>query len=243
MFMVLVYRMPRLLAIADPHLSRVAQKSMGVFGGNWTGHPEIFFEVWRKTVQPDDVVLIAGDISWGMKIGEALPDLEDIDALPGKKIIIRGNHDYWWGSISKVRAALPPSIQALQHDSLVVGEVAILGSRGWTCPGGEEFTVEDEKIYKRELERLELAKKSLEGKTYKKLILMLHYPPTNGAFEASGFTQFIEHLRPDAVIYGHLHGIDLNRVLRSWAGTPLFYVAADAVRFVPQVVLADLAAN
>jgi uncharacterized protein len=233
--------MPRLLAIADPHLSRVGQKSMSVFGGNWTGHPDIFFEEWRKTVLPDDLVLIAGDISWGMRLQDALPDLEDIDKLPGQKIIIRGNHDYWWGSISKVRAALPKTLQALQHDSLVLGDVAILGSRGWTCPGGEEFTPEDEKIYKRELERLEIAKKSLEGKSYKKLVLMLHYPPTNGAFEPSGFTQFIEHLKPDAVVYGHLHGIDLGRVLRSWNGIPLFYVAADAVRFVPQVVLEQIA--
>lgn len=232
--------MPRLLAIADPHLGGAGQKSMSIFGGNWTGHPEIFFEQWQKTVLPDDLVLIAGDISWGMRLSEALPDLERIDALNGQKIIIRGNHDYWWGSISKVRAALPKSIQALQHDSLVVSDIAIVGSRGWTAPGGEDFTLEDEKIYKRELERLQLAKKSLEGKSYQKLVLMLHYPPTNGGFEPSGFTDFIEDLKPDAVVYGHLHGIDLTRVLRSWLGIPLFYVAADALRFVPQVIFEQI---
>ncbi len=232
--------MPRLLAIADPHLSSVHGKSMGIFGGNWQGHPKAFFDRWRETVQPDDTVLIAGDISWGMKLADALPDLEMIAALPGHKILIRGNHDYWWGSISKVRAALPPSILALQHDSVLVGNVAILGSRGWTCPGQEDFTLEDEKIYKRELERLELAKASLQGKHYDRLVLMLHYPPTNGAFEASGFTKFIEELQPDAVVYGHLHGIDTTRVLRHWDGVPMFYVAADAVRFVPQVVFESL---
>ncbi len=210
---------------------------MSVFGGNWHGHPEAFFLRWQETVRPDDTVLIAGDISWGMKLEEALPDLEQIAELPGQKIIIRGNHDYWWGSISKVRAALPKSIQALQHDSVVVGDVAILGSRGWTAPGNDDFSADDEKIYKRELERLELAKLSLRGKHYSRLVLMLHYPPTNGAFQASGFTKFIENLQPDAVVYGHLHGIDPTRVLRFWDGVPLFYVAADAVRFVPQVIL------
>ena len=210
---------------------------MSIFGGNWQGHPEAFFLRWQETVRPDDTVLIAGDISWGMRLEEALPDLEQIAALPGQKIIIRGNHDYWWGSISKVRAALPKSIQALQHDSVVVGDVAILGSRGWTVPGNDNFTSDDEKIYKRELERLELAKLSLRGKQYSRLVLMLHYPPTNGAFQASGFTKFIENLQPDAVVYGHLHGIETTRVLRSWDGIPLHYVAADATRFVPQVIL------
>ncbi len=228
--------MPRLLAIADPHLPGVAGKTMSIFGGNWQGHPEAFFLRWQETVRPDDTVLIAGDISWGMRLEEALPDLEQIAALPGQKIIIRGNHDYWWGSISKVRAALPKGILALQHDSVVVGDVAILGSRGWTSPGNDDFTTDDEKIYKRELERLELAKASLRGKHYSRLVLMLHYPPTNGAFQASGFTKFIESLQPDAVVYGHLHGIDATRVLRFWDGVPLHYVAADAVRFVPQVI-------
>jgi uncharacterized protein len=228
--------MPRLLAIADPHLSSVHGKRMDVFGGNWQGHPEVFFERWRETVLNDDVVLIAGDISWAMKLEEALADLRDIDALPGRKIMIRGNHDYWWQSISKVRQALPASIQALQNDSVVIGDTAILGARGWTCPGSDDYTPDDEKIYLRELERLKLAQKTLVGKTYSKLVLMLHYPPTGGAFQPSGFTKFIEQLEPDAVVYGHLHGISSARVLRNWKGVPLHYVACDAVRFVPQVI-------
>jgi uncharacterized protein len=229
--------MPRLLAIADPHLSSVHGKRMDVFGGNWHGHPEAFFERWRETVLEDDVVLIAGDISWGLRLEEALPDLEMIDTLPGRKIIIRGNHDYWWQSISKVRAALPASIQALQNDCVLIGDTAILGSRGWTCPGSDDYTPDDQKIYLRELERLKLAQKTLEGKTYSRLILMLHYPPTNGVFQPSGFTDFIEQLEPDAVVYGHLHGVPATRVLRHWKGVPLHYVACDAVRFVPQVII------
>jgi uncharacterized protein len=228
----------RLLAIADPHLSSVHPKPMNVFGGNWKGHPEAFFERWRETVLEDDVVIIAGDISWGLKLEEALPDLELIHALPGQKIILRGNHDYWWGSIGKVRAALPASIRAIQYDSLVIGDTAILGSRGWTSPGSEDYTPEDEKIYQRELERLRLGVKSLQGKAHSRLVLALHYPPTNGAFQPNGFTAIIDELRPTAVVYGHLHGV--TRVLRHWNGVPLHYVACDAVNFVPQVILEAL---
>jgi uncharacterized protein len=230
----------RLLAIADPHLSSAHPKPMSIFGGNWQGHPEAFFARWRETVLEDDVVIIAGDISWGLRIEEALPDLEMIHALPGKKIILRGNHDYWWGSIGKVRAALPSSISAIQHDSLVIGDTAILGSRGWSSPGSEDFAPEDDKIYHRELERLRLGMRSLEGKVFKRLVLALHYPPTNGAFQANGFTKIIDELRPTAVVYGHLHGVSRGRVLRNWNGVPLHYVACDAVNFVPQLVLETL---
>jgi uncharacterized protein len=230
----------RLLAIADPHLGSVVAKPMTIFGGNWAGHPEAFFERWRETAQDDDCVLIAGDISWALKLEEAMPDLEMIAALPGEKIILRGNHDYWWPSISKLRAALPARMHALQNDSIVIGRTAIAGTRGWTCPGGEDFTADDEKIYVREIERLRLALKSLEGKVYDRLVIALHFPPTNGGFEPNGFTELIEQAQPDAVVFGHLHGANPTRVLRHWRGIPMYFVAADAVRFVPQVVLEEV---
>ena len=230
----------RLLAIADPHLSSVSPKPMDIFGGNWHGHPQMFFEQWRKTVRDDDVVIIAGDISWGLRLEDALPDLLEIADLPGRIIILRGNHDYWWGSIGKVRAVLPPRMHAIQNDSLVIGNTAILGSRGWKSPGSDDFGADDEKIYQRELERLRLSVKSLEGKSYDRLVLALHFPPTNGMFEESGFTDIIEELKPDAVVYGHLHGVSPTRVLREWCGIPLHFVAADAVKFVPQVIFESL---
>ena len=229
----------RLLAIADPHLSSAMPKPMTVFGGNWAGHPEVFFERWRETVRDDDCVLIAGDLSWALKLPDAMADLEMIAELPGQKIILRGNHDYWWPSISKLRATLPARMQAIQNDSVVVGRTAIAGTRGWTCPGGEDFTADDEKIYVREIERLRLAIQSLQGKDYDRLVIALHYPPTNGGFEPNGFTELIEKARPDAVVFGHLHGAHPSRVLREWRGIPMHFVAADAVHFVPQVVFED----
>ncbi len=226
----------RLFAIADPHLSSIHPKPMSVFGGNWSGHPEIFFQRWRETVLEDDVVIVAGDISWALKLGDAMPDLAMIADLPGRKVILRGNHDYWWPSISKLRNALPFNMQALQNDSIVIGDTAICGTRGWTCPGNDDFTNEDEKIYARELERFKLALQSLKDKTYKKLVIALHYPPTNGVFAPSGFTDLIEQAKPDAVVYGHLHGVHPTRALSNWQGIKLHFVACDAVEFRPQLL-------
>ena len=227
----------RLLAIADPHLSSHVAKPMTIFGGNWTGHPEIFFQRWRETVLEDDVVIISGDISWGLKLPDAMPDLEMIAALPGQKILVRGNHDYWWPSIGKLRAALPANMHALQHDSIIIGDTAIIGTRGWTCPGNDDFDKEDEKIYARELERLKLAIASLKGKIFTRLIVALHYPPFNARFRESGFTELLEEAQADAVIFGHLHGYKPSRLPKEWKGIPLHFVACDAVNFVPQIVL------
>ena len=227
----------RLLAIADPHLGSSVAKPMTIFGGNWTGHPEAFFERWRETVRPDDTVIVAGDISWGLKLEEALPDLRAIGELPGTKILVRGNHDYWWPGIGKLRSALPAGMHALQNDGMIVGETAIVGTRGWTCPGNDDFTAEDEKIYTRELERLRLALASLSGKVFTRLVIALHYPPFNARFQPSGFTELIAQSGADAVVFGHLHGYKPGRLPREWQGVPLHFVACDAVNFVPQVVL------
>ncbi|MEM6431848.1 MAG: metallophosphoesterase [Deinococcota bacterium] len=160
-----------LFAIADPHLSKAQPKPMDIFGGNWQRHPDIFFERWRETVEADDVVLIPGDISWAIRLDDALLDLDDIAALPGHKILLRGNHDYWWSSIGKVRRALPDGMWALQNDAFVISvlpagdnslnqvhitntvqdipkvrdatHILIAGTRGWDCPGSGQFDEDD----------------------------------------------------------------------------------------------------
>jgi len=210
---------------------------MDIFGGNWEGHPEAFFSGWREVVRPEDLVVIAGDISWAMRLEDALPDLQDIAALPGAKVLLRGNHDYWWASIGRVRSALPSGMYALQNDSLVIGEVAIAGTRGWDVPGNRELPPEDDKIYRREVERLRLSLESLKGKSYGRLVLALHYPPFGPGGEGSGFTDLIEQYRPDAVLYGHLHGADGRRLPQDWNGIPLHFVAADYLQFKPKLIL------
>jgi uncharacterized protein len=190
----------RVFAIADPHLSKAQPKPMNIFGGNWQGHPDVFFERWREVVQDDDIVLVPGDISWAMRLEEALLDLNDIAALPGKKIILRGNHDYWWASIGKVRKNLPETMYAVQNDALCLDGVVIAGTRGWICPGTYGFTEEDQKIYVREVERLNLSLQVAKKLKGDKFVVMLHYPPTNVRLEPSGFTELIQNSRESLFI-------------------------------------------
>ena len=225
----------RIFAIADPHLSRADPKPMDIFGGNWEGHPDAFFEGWREVVRDGDLVLVPGDISWAMKLDEALLDLRDLAELPGDKVLLRGNHDYWWPSISKLRAALPAGMYAVQNDALRFGDVVIAGTRGWVCPGGHGFSEQDEKIYRRELDRLRLSLAEAKKAGGEKLIVMLHYPPTNVRLEPSGFTDILLKHAPDALVFGHLHGDD--RVIRELGATDVHFVAADALRFRPELVL------
>ncbi len=227
----------RVFAIADPHLSRADPKPMTIFGEGWAGHPERFFRGWRETVGPGDLVLVPGDVSWAMTLAGALPDLLDIAALPGQKVLLRGNHDYWWPSLTKLRAALPEGMFALQNDALRLGSVVVAGTRGWVVPGSGDFTPEDEKIYTRELGRLQLslaaAKKIRQPGD--RLVVMLHYPPTNLRLEPSGFTELLAGAGADAVVFGHLHGE--RRAVEMVGDTPAHLVAADAISFAPKLIL------
>jgi len=165
-------------------------------------------------------VLIPGDISWAMKLEEALFDLLQIADMPGKKIIMKGNHDYWWNSLSKLRSALPESMYAMQNDCLLFEDTLICGTRGWSCPSDGGLDKEDEKIYLREAGRLRLSLQCAAKHTgAKRRIAMMHYPPFNEKREDSLFTQLFEEYGIETVLYGHLHGKSLynafDGVLRS----------------------------
>ena len=195
-------------AISDLHISASASKPMDVFGGNWVGYLDKIRTDWKDKVGPLDVVMIGGDISWAMNIEEARSDIEIISDLPGKKVMIKGNHDYWWSGIGKVRDMLPEGFYALQNDAIKFGNVIICGSRGWSVPGSPDFKEQDEKIYRRETERFRLSLKEAvklleEGD---RLIALIHYPPFNARRESSAFTDIFEEFGVDSVIYGHLHG-------------------------------------
>ena len=166
-----------------------------------------------QSLMNHDVVLIAGDISWAMKMSEVIPDLDYIASFPGKKIIIKGNHDYWWSSISLLRSVLPPDIYALQNDAIKIENVVFCGSRGWVCPE-DCLTEADKKIYAREIIRMKL---SLDGAAKlkedgDKLVVMTHYPPFNFRQEDSPMTDLFEQYKVDAVVYGHLHGKSVRSV-------------------------------
>lgn len=202
----------KIFAISDLHISTNTNKPMDVFGGNWVGYLEKIYADWESKVSDDDLVLIAGDISWAMNIDDAVKDISTFAALKGKKIIIKGNHDYWWSGIGKVRDSLPESVYALQNDSVKIGDVVICGSRGWTVPGAPDFTEQDMKLYKRETERLKLSLSSAKklAENGEKIIAMIHYPPFNVRRESSAYTDIFEEFGVDSVIYGHLHGKDVR---------------------------------
>jgi hypothetical protein len=195
----------KIYAIGDLHLSSNSNKPMDIFG--WHNHKEKIFEDWKNKVKAEDLVLLAGDTSWALHLEEAKQDLEEIDKLPGIKVLIKGNHDYWWSTISKMND-LFEDMFFLHNNIYVFGNYLICGTRGWLCPNETKFTEDDQKIYEREALRfknsLEKTKK-IEDKT---IIAMLHYPPTNENYENSLFTDLINEYKVDKVIYGHLHGSD-----------------------------------
>jgi len=197
-----------LYAIGDLHLSFSSDKPMDVFGEHWSNYEEKIKKSWLEQVSESDTVLIPGDISWAMKLDQARVDLEWIHNLPGRKILLRGNHDYWWSSLSKLQA-LHENMDFLQNNFYVYesnGEsYAICGTRGWLCPNPNKFEENDQKIYERELLRLKLSLDAAKDAGHDKIVVMTHYPPTNESREPSGFIEIYESYGVKKVIYGHLH--------------------------------------
>ena len=199
----------KVFAISDLHLSINNSKPMDIFGPVWEGYLDKIFKEWKEKVGEADIVLMAGDLSWAMKLEEVFADFDLLKDLPGKKVIIRGNHDYWWKSISSLRAILPENFYAIQNDSIRFEGIVLCGTRGWK--GVEKNVVlsaEDQKIFDREVLRLEM---TLENATKirqegDKLICMMHYPPVGFAREDSEFSKLIEKYNVDIVVFGHLHG-------------------------------------
>lgn len=192
-------------AIGDLHLSGYSSKPMDIFGDHWSDHANKIKNNWLNKVSDDDAVLIPGDISWAMNLEEAMLDLQWIADLPGKKYLIRGNHDYWWNSITKLNS-LFDCMHFVQNNFFTYNEYVICGTRGWNCPNHYKFTGHDEKIYIREATRLEMSLKAAKKSGHDNIIAMLHYPPTNDKLEPSLFTEVLEKYNVSNVVYGHLHG-------------------------------------
>ncbi len=196
-------------AISDLHLSfgEGIDKPMDIYGGEWTDHPCKLKKIWTQTIAPEDTVILAGDISWALKLHDAMPDLDWIDSLPGRKLIVKGNHDLWWTGITRMNR-LYENIAFLQNTFYPAEGWAICGSRGWLCPGSEGFTLQDEKIYRRELLRLRASLASARDSGFSKILGVMHYPPANDKFQPSGFMDLFSEFGADTVVYGHLHGED-----------------------------------
>ena len=167
-----------LYTIGDLHLSEFSEKPMDVFGGVWQGYRDKIINNWNELITDDDMVVICGDISWGMSLKESLLDFRLIDSLPGKKLILKGNHDLWWDTVSKMKRFFKENdiktIDFLHNNCYFYNSVAICGSRGWAWEEGEAH---DEKIWNRELLRLEASIKEAVKNKPEEIYCFLHYPP------------------------------------------------------------------
>lgn len=225
-------------AISDLHLSFGNPKPMDIFGEQWADHPGRIAAAWDSTVGRDDIVLLPGDHSWAMRISEAMPDLEYIASRPGNKVMVRGNHDYWWNrqATSKIQKMVDPSITLLQGSSVVVGRIGIAGTRGWRLgdPESPEDEQADLKIYERELTYLERALKTLPEDLDLK-IAMLHYPPFTPDLEPNDFAAVLEAHSVNILVYGHLHS---GPFLEGDVGGIQYHlVAADRIGFAPRLIV------
>lgn len=219
-------------AIGDLHLP-AEEKPMDVFGDHWIDHFERISEDWRARVQDDDVVLIPGDITWAMQLDAAKPDLASIGALPGRKVLTRGNHDYWWSSIGRVRDALPKGMYALQNDAMLLDGVLLAGTRGWNLAMGADADPADVKIFQREQLRLEMSLKAARKLSEElPLIAMMHFPPLTESLRETPFTQILRQYRVDHLVYGHLHGPALYGAFRGEQdGISYHQVSCDGLGF------------
>lgn len=231
-----------LFAIADLHFAFSVDKPMDIFGEQWKNHSQRIIENWRETVTAADTVLLPGDLSWGMRIEDAAADLDVIYGLPGRKLLLGGNHDYWWKSSSKLEARYP-GMRFLKNnfDRYFDGERewAICGSRGWLCPNDTRFTEQDKKIYEREQVRLRLSLDAAMRDGAERILLMMHFPPMNDRQEDSAFTELFREYPIEKVVYGHLHGAASHAAAFEGERYGIIYtlVAADYLDFCPRRIL------
>jgi hypothetical protein len=242
----------RVFAISDLHLSFSGKKPMDLFGEHWKDHHIQVERAWREAVLPEDVVCLSGDFSWASKPDEVKVELDWLAGLPGKKVLIKGNHDYWWSSPAKVRRIIGPDTFIIQNDSLTIGGVAFGGARGWVderlefskfsghaqevpeggaIQGGEG----DRAIYERELGRLELSLKRLDP-TASLRIALLHFPPTSPALEGTEVTELLEAHRVDVAVFGHLHRAaptTFKNPFGQRGGVKYYLASADFIDFTP----------
>ncbi len=229
----------KIFAISDLHLSFHADKPMDVFGPHWHDHPARLKKSWVKLVGINDVVLIPGDISWSMKLSDAAADLEFIHSLPGIKVIMKGNHDYWWSSFTKVRQVLPASVRAIQNTSIMFGTIGIAGSRLWIDPELrlEASTEEDQKLFQRELGRFAMSLKLL-GEDAHVRIIMTHFPPISQDGRTGKAVELARESGCSHWIFGHMHlGTNdytgFNRIIGT---TQFHFVSADYLDFSPKLI-------
>lgn len=232
-----------LFAISDLHLSSDNKKSMEVFGDKWFNYMERIKNNWKDNITEDDTIIIPGDVSWAMYLNESIDDFKYLNSLPGKKIILKGNHDYWWETLNKLNNFLQnnnfKNIFFLYNNSVLYEDILICGTRGWLSPDSPDFTQQDLKIFNREVNRLKLSLESGKNKNYRKIIVAIHYPPFNKSGELNkDIEELFKQYNVSMCIYGHLHGDSQNLAIEGLVnGTEFKMVCADYLNFMPYKII------
>lgn len=226
-----------LYAIGDLHLSLSSNKPMDVFGDGWRDYVQRI-RAGFAPLGEDDVTVLCGDLSWAMSLEEALADFRFMDALPGKKILMKGNHDYWWNTASKMKKFFAENqlttLELLHNNCLFYGDYALCGTRGWFYELDNEGT-HDEKMLLREVGRLET---SLMAAGEREKLCFLHYPPLYQGYECPEILRLLQRYGVKACYYGHLHGPSHRRAMEGRCdGTSFSLVSADYLGFVPKKIL------
>ena len=227
-----------LFVIADLHLAKsVRNKTMNIFGGG-ENYMELLEQNWKELVSDEDTIVLPGDISWAMKMKDAYEDFKFIEELPGRKIILKGNHDYWWASKKKMEDTFEEwgfsTLHILHNNCFFYGDVALCGTRGWFFEE-ETGTPHDKKIMLREIGRLET---SLKGAGEREKLVFLHYPPLYQKYECPEILALLREYGVKLCCYGHIHGKGCRLAFNGWRGaTEYRLVSADAVDFTPVKIL------
>lgn len=228
-----------LYVIGDLHLCfSDPEKTMGIFAG-WENYQERIRENWLNTVNPEDTVVLAGDISWGMSMHQAVPDFRFINELTGQKIVLKGNHDYWWGTLKKMQDFLTSSgfdtIKILHNNHYAYGDYGICGTRGWVNMPDE---TQDEKVLKREVQRLETSIKSAVSAGLEPIVFM-HYPPIFANNFNYDILQILYRYNIKDCYYGHIHGRQAHElcITNTYDDVNFHLISGDYLQFVPEKVL------
>ena len=238
----------KLFAISDLHLSLAGgtlQRPMDRFGDGWVDHHKKIGSDWRERVSPSDVVLVAGDISWASNLADAQEDLLWLDQLPGKKIIVEGNHDWWMPpSVSKARAALPASCELVMRDAILVGELILFGTRLWRIPGldfpedprdDNETEENDQRTLQRELMRLKASASAAQqlrtANPLARKICMTHFPPVDFRGIPNEMTGILAEVATEACVFGHVHGLAPGRNGITVQGCRYYLTTPDYLQF------------
>lgn len=225
-------------ALGDPHLPLGIDKPMNKFGSRWDNYVERLADNWQSAVRENDTVVIPGDFSWATYIEQAERDFEYLERLNGRKIIVKGNHDYWWTTMKKMNEYTDAhgfkSISFLQNNSYTADGVSICGTRGWIYPASVGFTESDRKYHAREAARLEL---SLKCAKTDEIYVFTHYPPMSKMCEGNEFTELMKQYGVKKCIYGHLHASShCARIPEEVDGIEYILVSSDFLRFEPKLI-------